>query len=78
MVKNLPCNAEDVSSISGQETKIPHASEQLSPRASTTEATHSEARVLQLGSPHATAMEACTLWGPCEATKARAAKLIYF
>ena len=78
MVKNLPCNAEDVGSISGQETKIPHASEQLSPCASTTEATHSEACVPQLGSSHATTMEACILWGPCEATKARAAKLIYF
>ena len=30
-VKNLPCNAEDVSSILGRGTKIPHAVGQLSP-----------------------------------------------
>ena len=37
MVKNLPSNAGDASSIPGQGTKIPHAVEQLSPRASTGE-----------------------------------------
>ena len=37
MVKNLPYNAGDADSIPGQETKIPHASELLSPRAATTE-----------------------------------------
>ena len=31
VVKNLPCEAGDVDSISGQETEIPHAAEQLSP-----------------------------------------------
>ena len=35
--KNLPCNAGDVSSIPGQGTKIPHAMEQLSLLATTTE-----------------------------------------
>ena len=37
VVKNPPCNAGDVSSIPGQGTKIPHAVEQLSPPATTTE-----------------------------------------
>ena len=31
MVKNLPFNAGDVGSIPGQGTKIPHATEQLTP-----------------------------------------------
>ena len=31
VVKNLPCNAGKVGSIPGQETKITHAVEQLSP-----------------------------------------------
>ena len=31
MVKNLPTNAGDASSIPGQRTKIPHVMEQLSP-----------------------------------------------
>ena len=29
MVKNPPCNVGDVALIPGQETKIPHATEQL-------------------------------------------------
>ena len=33
VVKNLPCNAEDASLIPGRATKIPCASEKLSPRA---------------------------------------------
>ena len=33
MVKNPPFNAEDAGSNPGQGTKIPHASEQLSPLA---------------------------------------------
>lgn len=37
VVKNLPCNAGDVDPIPGQETKIPHAMELLSPRATTRE-----------------------------------------
>ena len=38
MVKNLPCDARD--SGVGQGTKIPHAMEQLSPSATTTEPAH--------------------------------------
>ena len=37
MVKNLPSTAGDVGSIPGQGTKIPHAVQQLSPCAATTE-----------------------------------------
>ena len=37
VVKIPPCNAGDVNSIPGQGTKIPHAMEQLSPPAATTE-----------------------------------------
>ena len=37
MVKNPPYNAEDMGSIPGQGTKIPHAAGQLSPSATTTE-----------------------------------------
>ena len=37
MVKNPPANAGDVGSIPGWGTKIPHAVEQLSLRATTTE-----------------------------------------
>ena len=45
VVKNLPCNTGDTGSILGQETEIPQASEQISPRITTT-----EARVPQLQS----------------------------
>ena len=37
VVKSLPCNAGDMSSIPGQGTKTPHAQEQLSPYAATAE-----------------------------------------
>ena len=37
VVKNLPCNPGDSGSIPGQETKILHAKEQLSPCATITE-----------------------------------------
>ena len=40
MVKNPPSNAGDVGSIPGQGTKIPHATGQLSPHATTTEPVH--------------------------------------
>ena len=40
VVKNLPCNAKDMGSIPGQGTKIPHATEQLSLCAITTEPLH--------------------------------------
>ena len=47
VVKNPPCNAEDVGLIPGWGTKIPHAAEQLSLSATITEA-------WVLCSPHAT------------------------
>ena len=37
MLKNLPCNAGDLGLIPGRGTRIPHAVEQLSPSATTTE-----------------------------------------
>ena len=40
VVKNLPSNTRDMGLIPGQGTKIPHASGQLSPRATTTEPVH--------------------------------------
>ena len=48
MVKTPPCNAGDLGSISGRETKIPQAAEQLTPHATTT-----EAHTPQLESPRA-------------------------
>ena len=41
VVKNLPSNAGDTGSTPGQGTKIPHATEQPSPCATTTEVAHS-------------------------------------
>ena len=43
VVQNLPCNAGDVGSILGRETKIPHAARQLSPCA-TVKTQHSQKR----------------------------------
>ena len=40
VVKNLPYNAKDMGSIPGQGAKIPHATEQLSLCATTTEPLH--------------------------------------
>ena len=40
VVKNLPCKAGDVGLIPGRGTKPPHAREQLSPHATTTEPAH--------------------------------------
>ena len=53
MVKNLPSNAGDVGSIPSQGTKIPHATGQLSPCATTTELVRLNKRacVLQLQRP---------------------------
>ena len=48
VVKNPPCNAGDVGSITGWGTKIPHAAGQLSPRTTTTEPSHSGAHAPQL------------------------------
>ena len=44
--KNPPCNAGHAGSILGQGTKIPHATEQLSPCRATAEPVHSGARAL--------------------------------
>ena len=44
VVKNLPSKAEDMGSIPGQGTKIPHATGQLSPRPTTTESMHRSKR----------------------------------
>ena len=53
-VKNPPSSAGDAGSIPGWGTKTPHAAGQLSPRAATTEPTHSGAHAPQLErSPHA-------------------------
>ena len=40
VAKNLLCNAGDVASIPGGETKIPHVKEQLRPHVATTEPKH--------------------------------------
>ena len=48
MVKNLPCSAGDGALIPGQETKIPHATEELNLHTATTEPPHSGSCVPQL------------------------------
>ena len=48
VAKNLPCNTGDTGLILSQEAEIPQASEQISPRLTTTETT--DARVPQLQS----------------------------
>jgi len=40
VVKNLPCDAEDLGSIPGWGTKTPHAMEQLNPGTTTIDPTH--------------------------------------
>ena len=55
MVKNPPSNAGDTGSSPGPGTKIPHAVQQLSPRAATTEPTRSGAYPPQRKIPHASA-----------------------
>ena len=47
VVKNPPSNARDTGLISGQGTKMPHASGQLRPCTTTTELACSGARTLQ-------------------------------
>ena len=51
MAKNPPTNAEDMGSSPGQRTKIPHATEQLSPCATTTEGHVPRAPALQQEKP---------------------------
>ena len=58
VVKNLPCNAEDVGWIPGRGTKIPQATRQLSPNTATTELQCSGADSPQLESLHATMRDA--------------------
>ena len=48
MVKNLPCNAEDVGLIPDQGTKILHAAEELSPSATTRMFVHLNGRSYML------------------------------
>ena len=52
-VTNLPSNAGDAGSIPGRETKIPHAMEQLNPRATARQPVFSGASVLHSRSPWA-------------------------
>ena len=47
-VKNLPCKAGDMGSVSGWGTKIPHAAKKLSPGAAATEVACSGTSVSQL------------------------------
>ena len=47
VVKNSPSNAEEVGSIPGQETKIPHAVDQLRPHNATTGAQRHDQRMLE-------------------------------
>ena len=51
MLKNLPCNAGDLGLIPGRGTRIPHAVEQLSPSATTTEPAHSRAPAPKVEGP---------------------------
>ena len=37
VVKNLPCNAEDMGLVPGRRTKVPHATKKLSPGTATTQ-----------------------------------------
>ena len=52
MVKDIPCNAEDVGLIPGQKPKIPHAAEQLNLHAIITEPECSRAHRSQLKRVH--------------------------
>ena len=45
LVKNLPCNAGHAGPMSGCRTKIPHAMEQLSPQAMTTESKRHDEKI---------------------------------
>ena len=44
-VKNLSCNEEDAGLIPNERTKVPHAAEQLGPRAETPGPAHHNQRV---------------------------------
>ena len=57
MVENPSSNAGDTGSIPGWETKIPYATGQLSPHATTAEPVHLNETAHVLWSPHATTRE---------------------
>ena len=57
MVENPSSNAGDTGSIPGWGTKIPYATGQLSPHATTAEPVHLNERAHMLWSPHATTRE---------------------
>ena len=59
-VKNPPSNAGDAGSIPGRGTKIPHATGQLSPRATTTELTRLNERACVPQTTEPTLPGACT------------------
>ena len=61
VVKNLPCNGEEVGSIPDWGTRIPHAGGQLSPRATTREPMSQPEIVHQNERPHVTQGRACVL-----------------
>ena len=64
-VKNPPYNAGDTGSIPGQVLKIPYATGQLNPRATTTELTRLSY------SPRAANYRAQALWNPRATTRER-------
>ena len=57
VIKTSPCNSGNAGSILDWGTKIPHATEQLSPCTRATEPVHSGAFVPQLKSQNATITE---------------------
>ena len=64
---SLPCNSGDEGLIPGQATKIPHATEQLSPGTATTGP--------QLKSPHATTTSQDATKALCATTEARCSQI---
>ena len=73
MVKNLPSNAGDTSSIPGRGTKIPHAAGQLNLHATATELTclNERACVLQTTEPTRSGTRAPQLQSPRALESAR-------
>ena len=68
-VKSLPCNAGDVGLIPGQGTKIPHATEQLSPHASTREPAYHKLWSPCTLKPMSHNYRAHEPWGLCATTR---------
>ena len=69
VIKNSPCNSGNVGLILDWGTKIPYATEKLSPCITATEPVHSGAFVSQLKSPNATNTEVPVLWRPQDTTR---------